>query len=299
MEVKESWIEISGHRIRFLQAGNGSPVLLLGGLMGGAFCWRFTLPALAPHYSVFAPDLPGSGLSHDIGIDCSMSQQAYRLGEFVQQLGWKELSVVGSSFGGGIALLLAADDRFPAKVRSLVLSAPVNPWSWFGRRRIQFLSSRFGGYLLRATLPVSRPVHGLALRRMYGNPTQVTHDAIQGYRATILRRGRAQNVLSALRRWQQDVNSMEAAIPQLHIPTLLIWGTRDKAVDPRSATTLKNRLPCAELKLISGAGHLPFEEAPEEFNQIVLEFLRRAWDRDKLPKFAPAWRDQNPRNWKI
>src|SRR5215469_8377494 len=99
MEVIENWVEIAGHRIRFLQAGKGSPVILLGGLLGGAFCWRLTLPILASRYSVIALELPGTGLSHDVAIDCSMSRQAGRLVEFVKKMGWKEFSVVGSSFG--------------------------------------------------------------------------------------------------------------------------------------------------------------------------------------------------------
>lgn len=215
-------------------------------------------------------------MSEDIGVDCSMGQQAKRLAELVRQMGWTEFSVIGSSFGGAIAMLLAGQDAgIPARIRSLVLSSPVNPWSDFGRRRIHLLSSKLGGYFLRMALPISQPVHGLALRRMFGNSTRIPPDAFAGYRPTILQRGRAQNVLTALRKWQPDLDSLEGVIPQLKIPTLLIWGTQDKAVDPRSAMTLKERLPQAELKLIPGAGHLPFEEAPEEFNQIVLEFLEK------------------------
>lgn len=268
--------ECSTQSIRFLHAGTGPPLLLLGGLLGGSFCWRFTIPALASRYSVHAVDLPGLGLPQDIGVDCSMGQQAKRLAEFVRQMGWTEFSVIGSSFGGAIAMLLGGQDaEILSRIRSLVLSSPVNPWSDFGRGRIRLLSSTLGGYFLRMALPISHPVHGLALRRMFGNSTRIPPDAFAGYRPTILQRGRAQNVLTALRKWHPDLDSLEKIIPQLNVPTLLIWGTQDKAVDPRSATTLKERLPQAELKLIPGAGHLPFEEEPKEFNRIVLEFLAR------------------------
>jgi pimeloyl-ACP methyl ester carboxylesterase len=278
MQVNQRQIEIKGQPMHFLYAGSGPPLLLLGGLLGGSFSWRFTMPALAARYTLYAMDLPGTGLSHDFGMDCSMSHQARRLGEFVRQMGWRGFGLIGSSFGGAIAMLLASQCiRTGINVRSLVLSSPVNPWSDFGQRRIRFLRSRFGGFLLRTVLPLSRPLHGLALRRMYCNPQLVTQEVIQGYRATILRRGRAQNILTALRNWRQDVRSLESAVPTLRIPTLLIWGTQDRAVDPRSATILMKRLPQAELKLIPGTGHLPFEEAPEEFNRIVLEFLAKAF----------------------
>ncbi|HEY6348729.1 MAG TPA: alpha/beta fold hydrolase [Candidatus Angelobacter sp.] len=280
MQANESWIETNRQRMRFLHAGSGPPLLLLGGLLGGSLCWRHNIRALAAGYNVYAVDLPGLGLSRDIGIDCSMSQQVQHLVGFATQMGWKEFSVVGSSFGGAIAMLLAGQNFGGAsRVRSLLLSSPVNPWSDFGRRRIRHLSSRLGGCLLRAVLPISHPVHGIALRRMYGDPMRVSQDAIKGYRAIILRPGRARNILTALRKWQQDVNSLEPIIPQLDIPVLLIWGTHDRAVDPRSATILKERLPQADLKLIPGAGHLPFEEAPEEFNQLSLEFLAKVHPR--------------------
>ena len=53
----------------------------------------------------------------------------------------------------------------------------------------------------------------------------------------------------------------------------MIWGTRDSAVDVRSAEPLKQALPQCQLKIIEGAGHLPFEETPDEFNRLVLDFI--------------------------
>ncbi len=203
-----------------------------------------------------------------------MSRQAERLFELIEQMRWQGLTVIGCSFGGAIAMLLAAADaRASGRIQSLVLSAPVNPWSDFGQGRIRLLSTALGGYFLRAALPISQPFHRIALRRMYGDPARLPPDALEGYRASILRHGRAQNVLTALRNWQKDLESLRQIIPQLKIPTLLIWGTRDKAVDPRSAEVLRRDLPNSQLKLITGAGHLPFEEVPEEFNRVVMEFL--------------------------
>ena len=202
--------------------------------------------------------------------------QAERLAEFIDRADWKHVRVMGCSFGGAVAMLLADRDAQKAhRIRSLVLSAPVNPWSDFGQGRIRFLSSPLGGYFLRMTLPISHPAHRIALRRMYGDPRHIPGDTLKGYRASILRPGRAQNVLTALRKWQTDIESLRKIIPLVKIPTLLVWGTNDKAVDPRSADALRRHLPQSELKLIPGAGHLPFEEAPQQFTDAVLEFLSR------------------------
>lgn len=249
-------------------------MLLIHGLLGGSFCWRFSLPVLAANYTVHAVDLPGLAFSDDAGIDCSMSSQAERLFRFIEIKDWRELTVIGCSFGGAIAMMLAAKDSLNAgRIGSLVLCAPVNPWSQFGAGRIRLFNTVLGGWFLRATLPISHPVHGIAVRRMYGDPGRMPGDAVEGYRRSVLRPGRARNVLSALRNWQRDVDTLQKLIPQIKVRTLLLWGDRDGAVDPRSAVQMQKQLQNVELKIIRGAGHLPFEEEPEEFNRSVLEFL--------------------------
>ena len=89
----------------------------------------------------------------------------------------------------------------------------------------------------------------------------------------VMRPGRLNNILKTLRSWEKDVNALRAEIPKIKARSLLIWGTRDGAVDVRSAEVLKQALPQCQLKIIKGAGHLPFEETPEEFNRLVLSFI--------------------------
>lgn len=167
-------------------------------------------------------------------------------------------------------MILAAHS---AKVRSLVLVAPVNPWSNLGAGRIRFLNGRVGAAFLRMAWPVSRPLYPTALARMYGDPRRLPAGTIEGYRSQIMRPGRANNVLNTLRSWEKDVSALRAAIPRIKARSLLIWGTRDGAVDLRSAEVLKHALPQCQVALIEGAGHLPFEETPDEFNRLVLDFV--------------------------
>jgi pimeloyl-ACP methyl ester carboxylesterase len=233
------------------------------------------LPILAQQFAVFAIDLPGTSVVGDTGIDCSINCQAERLSRFIQQMEWKEFALIGSSFGGAIAMRVAFQEQTRRSIQSLVLAAPVNPWSSFGQERIDFLSSRFGGWFLKMALPISHPTHRIAVRRMYGNPKRIPEGTVEGYRASVLHRGRAANILTALRSWRRDVEELREVIPKLNIPTLLVWGTQDKAVDPRSAEKLREQMPNAELKWIEGAGHLPFEEMPEEFSEVVLRFMQQ------------------------
>jgi pimeloyl-ACP methyl ester carboxylesterase len=274
MEIRRHWTEINGQKLHYQRAGAGPPVILVHGLLGGSFCWRFNIPVLSERHSVFAVELPGFGLSHaPRETDCAMEAQAQRLLGLIEQLQFESVDVVASSWGGAVALFLAARSR---KVRSLVLAAPVNPWSDFGIERIRFLSSRLGGWLLRMAIPLSSPLHRVALRRMYGDPGRIPEGTVQVYSSMLMRRGRVHNLLNVLRSWESDVRALRGAIAQVQAPVLLIWGTKDGAVDLRSADALQRTLPHCETALLPGVGHLPFEENPEGFDRLVLDFLARS-----------------------
>jgi pimeloyl-ACP methyl ester carboxylesterase len=273
MPIDRKTAEIDSQPLHYLRAGSGPPLLLLHGLLGGAFCWRLNLDALSRGHTILAVDLPGLGACDaPKHLDCSMTAQARRVLSLLEQLELESVDVAGSSWGGAIAMFLAAQSR---RVRSLVLAAPVNPWSDFGVGRIRFLKGRLGAALLRMSWPVSRPLHRIAVRRMYGDPRRVPAGTIEGYSSLAMRPGKVHSVLNTLRRWENDVNALSKAIPRITVPSLLIWGTRDGAVDLRSAEQLRRALPASELRLIEGAGHLPFEETPDEFNRLVLDFLKR------------------------
>jgi len=267
------WAEIDGQRMHYQRAGSGSPVILIHGLLGGSFCWRYNLAQLSERHTVYVLDLPGQGLS-DVkpGTDCGMRIQAQRLARFIASNRLGSIDVVASSWGGAIALLLAAGC---SAVRSLSLAAPVNPWSTFGLDRVRFCGSLMGSLLVRCGLPFSGRFHHIAVERMYGDTSRIQLGTIEGYSALIRRRGRAQSLINIFRRWEQDLDAVEKAIPQVQAPTLLVWGTRDGAVDLRSAETLQRSLRRCRLEIIPGAGHLPFEESPEVFNRLVLDFIDR------------------------
>ncbi len=271
MQIEKLTVEVDGEQIHYFRTGAGRPLLLLHGLLGGSFCWRRNMQAFSSRHTVFAIDLPGHGESDaPRHLDCSMPAQAARISSLLERLKLEEVDVVGCSWGGAIAMFLAAQS---AKVRSLVLAAPVNPWSNFGTGRIRFLRRFIGEALLRVVWPVSRPLYRTALARMYGDPERLPSGTAEGYASMVMRPGRVNNILNTLKNWENDVNALHAAIPRIRARSLLIWGTLDGAVDVRSAENLKRALPHCQLALIEGAGHLPFEETPDEFNRLVLDFV--------------------------
>jgi 4,5:9,10-diseco-3-hydroxy-5,9,17-trioxoandrosta-1(10),2-diene-4-oate hydrolase len=273
MEIANKQIDVGGQELRFLQSGSGDPVVLIHGLFGGHFCWRRNIRAFAERHQTLAVDLPGFGESVvSPALDCSMEAQALRLLSWLEQLGLESVSLVASSWGGGVALLLAA---LTPRVRSLVLAAPVNPWSTLGRERVRFFSGGIGARLLRLGLPFSKPIYRVGLKRLYGDPSRISAGTVEGYSQMLLRPGRADNLLSTMRSWERDLRALGGAIERVRVPTLLIWGTKDSAVDMRSSDVLLEKLPACERLIIPGAGHLLFEEVPEEFNRPVLSFLQR------------------------
>lgn len=273
MQIESLTAEIDGQQIHYLRAGHGPPLLLLHGLLGGSFCWRRNLEALSREHTVLAVDLPGHGESAAPShLDCSMAAQASRVSQLLEQLKLEKVDVVGCSWGGAVAMLLAAQS---GKVRSMVLAAPVNPWSNLGKRRIRLATKPLGEALLRITWPVSRHLYRIALGRMYGDPSRIPAGTVEGYASRVVRPGRVDNILNTLRCWENDVNALRAAIPRIKPRSLLIWGTHDGAVDVRSAEALQRALPQSELVFMNGVGHLPFEETPDEFNRLVLDFIER------------------------
>src|SRR4051812_175845 len=130
--VEENWTTVSGARMRFLHSGTGTPFLLIHGLLGYSFSWRYTIPALAPLRRVFAPDMLGTGLSErPADLDCSLTACASRMLEFMDRVDAPTFDLLGTSHGGGVAVRMAA--IAPHRVTKLILVDPVNPWSPHGR----------------------------------------------------------------------------------------------------------------------------------------------------------------------
>jgi pimeloyl-ACP methyl ester carboxylesterase len=83
-------------------------------------------------------------------------------------------------------------------------------------------------------------------------------------------------LLSVIGCWHRDLRQLEAQYEKIRVPALLVWGDRDPAVLPTSAAPLQRAIRGSEVVMMPGVGHLPYEESPEEFNRVLLEFLSRA-----------------------
>jgi len=259
--------------MRYLHAGSGPPLLLVHGLMAYSFSWRKTIPVLSERFETFAIDELGTGYSdRPAALNCTLKACAQRLLRFMDAVSPNAFDVLATSHGGAVAMMAAA--LLPERVRRLVLVAPVNPWAPRGRRLAPFLS-----HALVAPSFVQLATHSGSLRRHYfrrlwSDPHRIPPGTFEGYMKPLEHAGSWDYGLSILRHWNADLRELKLALPRIaNIPTLLIWGERDQAVAPSSAATLKQNFRQCQLVMMGDIGHLPYEEAPEEFNHVVAKFL--------------------------
>jgi pimeloyl-ACP methyl ester carboxylesterase len=273
--VEECWMEFDGARMRYLKAGFGPGLILLHGLMGYSFSWRYVMPALAPYATVYAPDLLGAGFSDRPQIDHSMHATALRVLKFADNLGLKSFDLLGTSRGGAVAMAAAAECVDTGRVRRLVLVCPVNPYSAHGRWLAPFFGTPFGAAIFRAAI-VRRPsLYPYFHARLFADRNKIPPGSLAGYSAPLVKPGLFEHALGIVQTWSSDLLELEALLPKLaDVPTLLMWGTKDPAVYFSSMEPLARHFRNVKTVVFPGVGHLPYEECAEEFNRALIQFLK-------------------------
>lgn len=276
---EEHWAELDGYWMRYLKAGHGPPVVLVHGLLGYSFSWRFNWQVLASNHTVYAVDLLGIGFSDrpPVGaVPMDLFGTADRMLRWMGSLGLRCATVVGTSHGGGVSIAMAGKDqqRRSGLISNLVLVAPVNPWSNIGRRRVRLFRTRVGAAILKLAAPLLGFSRSAALGRMYGDSHQITPETLAGYRKPLRLPRSIDYGLAIVKTWTDDISQLQTSVELIReLPVLLVWGDRDRLVPISSGHELKHRLKGAEMVVMEGVGHLPYEENPDEFNRILLRFL--------------------------
>ncbi|MGD0444437.1 MAG: alpha/beta fold hydrolase [Edaphobacter sp.] len=290
--IEEAFVLVDGAKVHYQRAGAGRPLLLLHGLVGSARNWRRNISFLSRNSSVYAIDLFNMGESERVpGLDAGLEATADRLASYMDALGLDEADIAGHSHGGAIAMMFAA--RHPDRVRRLILFAPANPFCDLGKQLIRFYQTRFGTWLARLIPFLPRMLKATALSRMYGDPSRVSRDALEGYTEGLHIPGTVDHVLQIVQRWYEDMRLLRLALAGLaEKPALLIWGDRDRAVGLKSARELQRTLPQSSLLVLPGVGHIPFEETPEICNQAMRDWLTKPLPSEIRERAAAAFRIQ-------
>src|SRR5580692_211681 len=276
--VEECWMDFDGARMRYLKAGAGQAFVLLHGLLGYSFSWRYTLPALAPYATAYAPDMLGAGFSdRPRGIDHSMHATALRVLRFIENLGLESFDLLGTSRGGAVAMAVAAEslkDTSRPRLNRLVLVCPVNPYSAHGKRLAPFFGTRFGAAGFRWVTDRMPFLFPFWHSRLYADRRRILPGSLEGYKAPLAIPGLFEHGLSIVRTWTADLQDLEELLPTLApIPTLLMCGSKDSAVYASSMEPLGRHFAQAQKVVFPDIGHLPYEECPEQFNQALIRFM--------------------------
>lgn len=252
-------------------------MLLLHGITSSSRTWKAITPRLARDYTVIVPDLLGHGRSAKPQGDYSMGGYASGIRDLMIALGIPKATVVGHSLGGGIAMQFAY--QFPQRVSRLalvgtgglgrdvsaVLRAAALPGAEFVlpvlfmpavRDAIFGLRRRFGWTGIRANADVEGVAEGFA--------SLTEADA---------RRAFLNTVRSIIDVGGQKVSAEDRLYLTAEIPSLIVWGDRDRIVPVEHARSAHELMPGSRLEIFEGAGHFPFNDEPERFARILREFI--------------------------
>ena len=253
----------------------GRPVVLIHGFGASLYSWRKVAPELgAAGFRVLALDLPGFGYSERPVEAAAYTPEAQAalvaevLDLLTGDLGPGPVDVVGHSFGGGVALVLAATR--PERVRSLVLTDSTLP-TFSRARRADLPFYRPLVYLLIRTVGLRRAFVRAALERSFHDDSLVTRDLVAAYRSRLLLRGPA----GAYRSLTAPIPRSRLAVDlaQIDRPALVAWGADDALIPLSAGRAAAERLPDSRFVGLPNCGHIPMEECPEAWLDAVLAFL--------------------------
>lgn len=263
-ELEAGMAQVNGALLYFEVQGRGDPVVLLEGANLDLRLWDPQFRRFASEFRVLRYDFRGFGRSSR--NDASSYRSHEDLSLLMDHLEIERAHVFGLSLGGRIAVDFALEH--PERVRSLVLVGPgLSGWEWepFGEDwRERFIEAIQAGDSLRAA--------DLWLESHYMAPAM----EIPALALELRRLARANSRVFAHQ--SLEVPLAPPAVERLgeiRVPTLLILGSLDVPDIHRIVARLASEIPDAEQVVFDGVGHLPNREAPERFEQVVKEFLRR------------------------
>ena len=263
--------------VAFRRGGRGPVLLLLHGIAGSSETWVPAMRLLQKEFTVLAPDFLGHGQSAKPLGDYSLGNQASAMRDFLRLLGIETATVVGQSFGGGVAMQFAY--QFPEFCERLVLvdagglGREVN---WILR-----LAALPGAeYAMPVLFPDFARQWGDAVFRFLAergirNPRAA--EMWRSYRSLTQpenRRAFVRTMQAVIDPGGQAVSAMDRLYLAARIPTLIVWGDHDRIIPLSHAYIAHEAIPNSRLEVLEGVGHFPHVEEPDQFVRILVNFLR-------------------------
>jgi pimeloyl-ACP methyl ester carboxylesterase len=251
MTFTQTFIEVDGCKVNLRRGGNGEPLVFLHGASGAPAIMPF-MEKLAARFDVLVPEHPGYGLSDEPGWLDNIHDVAYFYLDFLRALELGNVTLVGSSMGGWIAMEMAVRDT--SRIKSLVLASPAGVAAPGVQPADIFLLSPED--LVRNLFFDQR----LAEARLAEPVTPESIDIALKNRHTTARLA-----------WEPRLHDpcLPKWLHRIGVPVKIVWGREDRILPAKIADELKRLMPRAELHLLDNVGHLPHAEKPDLFCDIV------------------------------
>lgn len=242
-------------KYRYIEIGEGTPIIILHGLMGGLSNFNGVMDYFPEkNYKVLIPELP----IYDMPLlKTNVKSFAKFLDRFIAYKGLKDVILLGNSLGGHIGLLHTS--LFPKTVKALVITGSSGLYE----------SAMGDGYPKRGDYEFIKK----KAQDVFYDPAVATKEIVDEVFATVNDRMKLIKTLaiakSAIR------HNMSKDLPHMLTPTCIIWGKDDSVTPPNVAEEFHALLPDSDLYWIDKCGHAPMMEHPLEFNRILESWLQK------------------------
>ncbi|MGZ4437462.1 MAG: alpha/beta fold hydrolase [Nocardioides sp.] len=272
------YLTIHGHERAFVKVGSGPALLLLHGLGCDHTTWQPVIGALARRYTVIAPDLLGHGRSAKPRADYSVGGYANGMRDLLTVLGVDRVTVVGHSFGGGVAMQFAY--QFPERTERMVLVAPGGLGHEVTPAIRAITLPGFDPMMRLVTAPGLRQATKAGLHALAGTGLSHTRDLdevadiVESFKDKSARTA-IRHVVRAVVDWRGQIVTMaDRAYLTQAMPMCVVWGTDDRVIPVKHADIAGQLAPSATVEVIRNAGHFPHKDHPQRFVKIVHDFIR-------------------------
>jgi pimeloyl-ACP methyl ester carboxylesterase len=268
--------------------GDGDPILCLHGLGANVFTWRHFIDPFSRNNKLILIDLKGFGKSaKPEDHRYSIQDHADAVYELILKNDWRRLTLIGNSYGGALALLLAVrlEENQPSRLSKLVL-IDAAAYKEYLPDYVKLMRTSLGT-LMSFVLPARRSVR-FVLNRSCFDKGKITEDQVTAYAGPLADPGARSALLQTVRQCIPfDADELIAKFKSISVPILVLWGIEDKVIPAKVGELLKEDLPNSVLEVFEECGHIPQEERPEKTIARISEFLGICATDQSLNKSVP------------
>lgn len=260
--VNEKFLQVDGHKIRYLESGNFEKTLVLvHGLGASAERWEQVMPIFAEKFRVVIPDLIGFGYSDKPLADYTIDFFSDFLEKFLQTANIRSPYLIGSSLGGQISAEYTATHQ--NDVDKLILVSPSGV--------MKQSTPALDAYIMAALYPNEQNAKN-AFELMEGSGESVDHRIVSSF----IKRMQLPNAKLAFMSTLLGIKSSELITSKLQmitVPTMIVWGSNDPVIPIHHADSFVSTIQDCRFFRMDGCGHTPYVQDPHTFASKVLEFL--------------------------